>query len=147
MRGAVDYLKSRPDLDLWLEACDASSVKSLTKLISSLDRPLAGCMLTAAVLSDRLFLKQDTESFPIPFKPKTDAYFTLEKAVAIEKLDFLLAVSSVAGFGTAGQTNYASANTGIEYLTGRYPNAWSFMAPGHGGHRQSTSSRGIGGMC
>ncbi|KAF8920772.1 polyketide synthase [Mucidula mucida] len=130
MRGAVDYLKSLPDLDLRLEACDASSVESLTKLINSLDHPLAGCLFTAAVLSDRLFLKQDAESFPIPFKPKTDAYFALEKVVAIEKLDFLLAVSSVAGFGAAGQTNYASANTGIEYLTGRYPNAWSFVAPG-----------------
>ncbi len=107
MRGAVDYLKSLPDLDLRLEACDASSVESLTKLINSLDHPLAGCLFTAAVLSDRLFLKQDAESFPIPFKPKTDAYFALEKVVAIEKLDFLLAVSSVAGFGAAGQTNYA----------------------------------------
>lgn len=107
MRGAVDYLKSLPDLDLRLDACDASSVESLTTLISSLDRPLAGCMLTAVVLSNGLFLKQDAESFSIPFKPKTDAYFALEKVIAIEKLDFLVAVSSMAGFGVAGQTNYA----------------------------------------
>jgi hypothetical protein len=107
MRGAVDYLQTLPDLDLRLEACDISSVESLTKLISSLDRPLAGCVFTAAVLSDRLFLKQDLQSFVPPFKPKTDAYFALEKVIAIEKLDFLLAISSVAGFGAAGQTNYA----------------------------------------
>ncbi|KAF8195303.1 hypothetical protein K438DRAFT_802881 [Mycena galopus ATCC 62051] len=129
MRGAVKYLKSLPDLDLRLEACDASSVESLTTLIGSLDRPLAGCMLTAVVLSNRLFLKQDRESFAIPFKAKTDAYFALEKVVPIEKLDFLVAISSMAAFGVAGQTNYASANTGIEYLTARYPNAWSFVAP------------------
>ncbi|KAF8178693.1 polyketide synthase [Mycena galopus ATCC 62051] len=130
LRGAVDYLQSLPDLDLRLEACDATSVDALTTLIKSLDCPLAGCVLTAAVLADSLFLKQDAETFPIPFKPKTDAYFALEKVVAVEKLDFLLAISSVASFGAAGQTNYASANTGIEYLTARYPNAWAFVSPG-----------------
>ncbi|KAF9016931.1 polyketide synthase [Hymenopellis radicata] len=130
MRGAVKYLQTLQGLDLRLEACDASSVESLTTLISSLDRPLAGCMLTASVQSDGLFLKQDHENFSIPFKPKTDAYFALEKAVAIEELDFLVAVSSVAGFGSAGQTNYAGANTSIEYLTARYPNAWSLVASG-----------------
>ncbi|KAJ7842961.1 polyketide synthase [Mycena olivaceomarginata] len=127
LRGAVDYLKSLPDLELRLDACDASSAESLATLISSLDRPLAGCLFTAVVLSNRLFLKQDAESFSIPFKSKTDAYFALEKVVAIEKLDFLVAISSIAAFGVAGQTNYASANTGIEYLTARYPNAWSFQ--------------------
>ncbi|KAJ7622843.1 polyketide synthase [Mycena polygramma] len=130
MRGAVEYLQSFPDLDLRLEACDASSVESLTKLIASLDRPLAGCVLTAAVLSDGLFLKQDSKSFSLPFTAKTDALFALEKVVPIEKLDFLLAISSVAEFGAAGQTNYASANTGIEYLAARYPNAWAFVSPG-----------------
>jgi hypothetical protein len=107
LRGAVDYLKSLPDLELRLDACDASSAESLATLISSLDRPLAGCLFTAVVLSNRLFLKQDAESFSIPFKSKTDAYFALEKVVAIEKLDFLVAISSIAAFGVAGQTNYA----------------------------------------
>ncbi|KAJ7898537.1 polyketide synthase [Mycena olivaceomarginata] len=130
MRSAVDYLRTLPDLDLRLEACDATSVEALTKLTSSLDRPLAGCVFSAAVLSDRLFLKQDKQSFPVPFKPKTDAYFTLEKVVDLEKLDFVLAISSVASFGSPGQTNYAAANTGIQYLTARYPNAWAFVAPG-----------------
>ncbi|KAJ7301903.1 hypothetical protein DFH08DRAFT_992112 [Mycena albidolilacea] len=110
IRGAVDYLRSFPDLDLRLEACDATSVEGLRQLIDTLDYPLAGCILSAA--------------------SKTEGYFALEKVVAIEKLDFLLAISSVAGFGAAGLTNYASANTGIEYLTARYPNAWAFVSPG-----------------
>ncbi|KAF7374106.1 Polyketide synthase [Mycena sanguinolenta] len=129
LRGAVQYLKNLPDLDLRLEACDASSVESLTTLINSLDRPLAGCILAAVVLSNRLFSKQDAESFAVPFKPKTDAYLALEQAVAIDQLDFLVAISSMASFGVAGQTNYASANTAVEYLTARYPNAWSLVAP------------------
>ncbi|KAF7358619.1 Polyketide synthase [Mycena sanguinolenta] len=129
LRGAVEYLQSLPDLDLRLEACDASSVDALTALIASLDCPLAGCVLTAAALASRLFLKQDAESFFVPFKPKTNAYFALEKVVEIEKLDFLIAISSVAGFGAAGETNYSGANTGIEYLTSRYHNAWTFVSP------------------
>ncbi|KAJ7046113.1 polyketide synthase [Mycena alexandri] len=129
LRGALDYLKSLPGLDLRLEACDASSIDSLTALIGSLDHSIAGCMLTALVLSNGLFLKHDAETFSIPFKPKTDAYFALEKTLPIDKLDFLVAISSIAEFGVAGQTNYASANTGIGYLTGRYPNSWSFVAP------------------
>ncbi|KAJ7811280.1 polyketide synthase [Mycena olivaceomarginata] len=130
MRSAVSYLQSHADLDLRLEACDASSVEALTKLVRSLDCPLAGCIFSAAVLADRLFLKQDADSFLVPFKPKTDAYFALEKVVDLKKLDFVLAISSVASLGSAGQTNYAAANTGIEYLTARYPNAWAFLAPG-----------------
>jgi hypothetical protein len=82
-------------------------VEDLTRLISSLDCPLAGCIFSAVVLADRLFLKQDPENFMIPYKSKTDAYFALEKVVALEKLDFVLGISSVASFGAAGQTNYA----------------------------------------
>ncbi|KAJ7823343.1 KR domain-containing protein [Mycena olivaceomarginata] len=125
------YLQSLPDLDLRLEACDATSVEDLTRLISSLDCPLAGCIFSAVVLADRLFLKQDLENFMIPYKSKTDAYFALEKVVALEKLDFVLGISSVASFGAAGQTNYARvpANTGLEYLTSRYSNAWSIVVP------------------
>ncbi|KAF8149650.1 polyketide synthase [Mycena galopus ATCC 62051] len=130
MRGAVEYLASFTDLDLRLEACDASSVEALTHLIDALDYPLAGCILAAAGRHDCLFSKQDPKGFPLPFKSKTEGYFALEKVVAIEKLDFLLAISSIAGFGSAGLTNYASANTGIEYLTARYPNAWAFVSPG-----------------
>ncbi|KAK7039778.1 polyketide synthase [Favolaschia claudopus] len=129
LRNAVDCLQALPGLDLRLEACDASSVEALTHLISSFDLPLAGCILTALALSDRLFMKQDADSFSIPFKPKTVAYFALEQVVALDKLDFLIAISSIASFGDAGQSNYAAANTAIHYLTARYPNAWAFVAP------------------
>ncbi|KAK7039743.1 polyketide synthase [Favolaschia claudopus] len=129
LRNAVDCLQALPGLDLRLEACDASSVEALTHLISSFDLPLAGCILTALALSDRLFMKQDADSFSIPFKPKTTAYFVLEQVVALDKLDFLIAISSIASFGDAGQSNYAAANTAIHYLTARYSNAWAFVAP------------------
>ncbi|KAK7044317.1 polyketide synthase [Favolaschia claudopus] len=129
LRNAVECLQALPGLELRLEACDASSVDALTHLISSFDCPLAGCILSALALSDRLFMKQDADSFSIPFKPKTVAYFALEQVVALDELDFLIAISSIASFGVAGQSNYAAANTAIHYLTARYSNAWAFVSP------------------
>ncbi|KAK7044311.1 polyketide synthase [Favolaschia claudopus] len=101
LRNAVECLQALPGLELRLEACDASSVEALTHLISSFDCPVAGCILAALVLSDKLFMKQDADSFSIPFKPKTAAYLALEQVVALDKLDFLVAISSLASFGVA----------------------------------------------
>ncbi|KAK7039784.1 polyketide synthase [Favolaschia claudopus] len=129
LRNAVECLQALPGLELRLEACDASSVEALTHLVSSFDRPLAGCILAALALSDRLFMKQDADSFSIPFKPKTVAYLALEQVVALDKLDFLVAISSLASFGVAGQSNYSAANNGIHYLTGQYSNAWALISP------------------
>ncbi|KAK6974313.1 polyketide synthase [Favolaschia claudopus] len=129
LRNAVEFLQALPGLELRLEACDASSVEALSHLTSSFDCPLAGCILAALALSDRLFMKQDADSFSIPFKPKTVAYLALEQVVALDKLDFLIAISSAASFGVAGQSNYAAANTGIHYLTAQYSNAWAFVSP------------------
>jgi hypothetical protein len=69
--------------------------------------PLAGCMLSAVLLSDKLFLKQDPESFAVPFKGKTEAFWAIEKTIPIHQLDFFIAITSVSDFGMAGQTNYS----------------------------------------
>jgi hypothetical protein len=107
LRHAVDYLKRLPDLDLRLVACDASSADSFEKLLSTLDLPLAGCILSAVLIYNKVFLKQDQESLTLPFKGKTEAFFVIEKTIPIEQLDFFIAITSVAGFGAAGQTNYS----------------------------------------
>jgi hypothetical protein len=107
LRNTVDYLKRLPDLDLRLEACDASSAESLAQLLTTLDLPLAGCLLSAILLSDKLFVNQDPESFAVPFTGKTEAFWVIEKTIPIEQLDFFIAITSMSGFGTVGQTNYA----------------------------------------
>ncbi|OBZ65511.1 L-aminoadipate-semialdehyde dehydrogenase large subunit [Grifola frondosa] len=129
-RRLLTYLEGLPDLTLRTEAVDAQSTEEMAALVGHLDRPLGGCMLLSAVLNDRTFASQTTETFEAPFGPKVGAFEVLEHVVAVESLDFLITFSSVSGmFGNAGQTNYASANTALSGLTRKYKNAMSIVAP------------------
>ncbi|KAF7355656.1 Polyketide synthase [Mycena sanguinolenta] len=132
LRRAFGYLTTRPDLHLHLEACDATSEEQMSTLLKSINRPLAGCMLLSAVLVDGSFMSFDPDSlaYQSPIASKINAFQVIEKVIAIDKLDFFISTSSVMSFGSAGQTNYSAANTALEWLTGRYPNAFSLVAPG-----------------
>ncbi|KAJ7046120.1 putative polyketide synthase [Mycena alexandri] len=124
------YLRTRPDLKLRLEACDAASPVATAALVRTIEPPLAGCMLLAVIFSDRAFVSHTTDTFYVPFTGKTGALKALEEAVTIPSLDFLVALSSVTGlFGSPGQTNYAGANTAVDALIQTYPNAISIVAP------------------
>lgn len=69
-------------------------------------------MILTAVLADRTFPMQTHETFEAPFTAKTSVLESLENAIDIGALEFLLAFSSVAGLlGNAGQTNYARRGT------------------------------------
>ncbi|KAJ6515504.1 putative polyketide synthase [Mycena sanguinolenta] len=132
LRRAFGYLTTRPDLDLHLEACDSTSEEQMTALLKSINRPLAGCILLSAVLVDGSFMSFDSASlaYQSPIASKIDAFQVIEKVIAIDKLDFFISTTSVMSFGSAGQTNYSAANTALEWLTERYPNAFSLVAPG-----------------
>ncbi|KAJ7343998.1 beta-ketoacyl synthase [Mycena albidolilacea] len=104
----LGYLKALPDLELRLEA------------------PLAGCILLTALLVDGLFMSFGADSasrsdYAMAIDSKIGAFQVLEKVISIEKLDF---------FMSTRQTNYSSANTALEWLTGRSHNAFSLVAPG-----------------
>jgi hypothetical protein len=107
LRNALQYLKSLPDLDLRIETCDASSLESMRNMVDQLDLPIAGCLLSSAVQSDGLFLKQTESNFQLPFSPKVDAFRTIESTISIPSLDFFISISSVAIFGAVGQANYS----------------------------------------
>ncbi|KAJ6539604.1 hypothetical protein B0H19DRAFT_1382247 [Mycena capillaripes] len=133
LKRALGYLAARPDLELRLEACDCTSEEEMRTLLKSIHQPLAGCVLLSAVLVDGLFTSFDLArsiDYKTPITSKIDAFQAVEKVIAIEKLDFFISTTSVMTFGSAGQTNYSSANTALEWLTGRYPNAFSLVAPG-----------------
>ena len=105
----LHYLHSRSDLTLQTLAIDGASEKEMGALIRGLSRPLAGCMLLAAVLNDRTFAAQTRETFESSFPPKVRAFEAIERAYNLDALDFLVTFSSVSGtFGNAGQTNYAT---------------------------------------
>ncbi|KAF7352570.1 Polyketide synthase [Mycena venus] len=133
LRRAFGYLKTRSDLDLRLEACDCTSEEQMRTLLDSIHHPIAGCVLLSAVLVDGVFMSFDPArslAYQAPITSKIDVFQVVEKVIAIEKLDFFISTSSVMSFGSVGQTNYAAANTALEWLTGRYPNAFSLVAPG-----------------
>ncbi|KAH9934282.1 ketoacyl-synt-domain-containing protein [Fomitopsis serialis] len=124
------YLQTRDDLVLRTEAIDASSLEHTKELVTSIEKPVGGCMIMTAVLIDRTFVMQTPETFEAPFTAKMSAFTALEKVLDIGSLDFLLAFSSVAGMtGNAGQTNYSSANTVLTGLTRRYRNAATIVPP------------------
>ncbi|KAJ7342604.1 hypothetical protein DFH08DRAFT_1082134 [Mycena albidolilacea] len=101
----------------------------MSKLKDTIDRPLTGCFLLAAVLQDRLFKLHTEDSYYRPFPAKLQSFRTVEEVFSIPSLDFLFAVSSIATFGNPGQSNYASANSIVDELTEPYPNAFSLIAP------------------
>ncbi|KZT01344.1 ketoacyl-synt-domain-containing protein [Laetiporus sulphureus 93-53] len=125
----LEYLDTRPDLSLRLEASDAASAASLKCLLASLSRPVAGCMFMPVVLSDRTFMSQDAESFDTVFNSKMKAFETLESSLDVPKLDFLIIFSSITTFGNAGQTNYASVNTILDGKAAKHHNAFSIVVP------------------
>ena len=143
----LDYLEGRTDLTLDLRACDASSARDMKAVLSSTRTRIAGCMLLSGVLADRTFFQQDKSTFEAAFKPKVHAMRVLEEVMAIDTLDFFVALSSIATFGNAGQTNYSrsqhfvlrfrtwltpilhSANTALEGMVRQHNNAFTIVAP------------------
>lgn len=108
----MSYLESLPDLQLLVEAVDATSPIAMRALLASLERPLGGCMILSAAMVDRTFAMQTHESFEASVEAKIGVFHVLEDVLngkeGIEKLEFVVATSSVCGlFGNAGQTNYA----------------------------------------
>ena len=103
------YLQNRHDVTVETLAVDATSPADMAALVSGLKRPLGGCMLLTALLSDSTFASHTEESFERAFPPKLTAFAVLESVVDIPSLDFFIAFSSVTGlFGNPGQTNYTS---------------------------------------
>ena len=76
-----------PDLNIRLESCDASSPQATGALVTSIARPIAGCMLLSVTLSDCPFTSYTAESYGIPFPSKKEAFEALRAIVPLEKLD------------------------------------------------------------
>lgn len=123
------YMQTLPGCNLRLEACDGSSAESMKKLISSLSLPLAGVLLLSATISDRLFSAHDKDSWSPPFISKVNVYKALAASCSLESLDFIVGFSSSVILGSVGQSNYAGANSAVDYLMRKLPNAFSIVCP------------------
>lgn len=98
------------------DAADADSIGAIMALFGD-RRPLRGVIHIAGVLDDGVISGLTLPRCDTVFRPKVDGAWHLHQATRSMDLDLFVMFSSVSGvMGTAGQANYAAANTFLDAL-------------------------------
>ncbi|MFI2472345.1 type I polyketide synthase [Nocardia xishanensis] len=113
---------SRSGADVQIVACDVTDRDALGDLLSGLpaEHPLTGVVHTAGVLDDSAFHTLTGDRVDRVFAAKADAAWHLHELTRDLNLSAFVMFSSIAGMiGSAGQANYAAANSFLDALAMR----------------------------
>ncbi|WP_433683184.1 type I polyketide synthase [Nocardia sp. CA-119907] len=110
---------SRLGAEVRVAACDVTDRDALRDLLFSLptEHPLTGIVHAAGVLDDGTFHTLTSDQVDRVFAPKADAAWHLHELTRDMNLSAFVMFSSIAGMiGSAGQANYAAANSFLDAL-------------------------------
>ncbi|ACY15470.1 type I polyketide synthase [Haliangium ochraceum] len=102
-----------------LAVCDVTDRAALAELLASIPaaHPLAAVVHTAGLLEDALIDSLTSEQLHRVMRAKVEAAIHLHELTSASKLSAFILFSSFAGvLGSAGQANYAAANTFLDGL-------------------------------
>ncbi|XP_045558747.1 highly reducing polyketide synthase cm3B-like [Salmo salar] len=106
---------------VWM-GCDVSVSEHVLRVIGLIGQkfpscPIKGVFHSAVVLHDGLIETLDKSHFEKVLKPKVNGALNLHHATKHCKLDYFVCYSSISSFlGNASQTNYAAANSFLDYF-------------------------------
>lgn len=117
---AIEKLTSQ-GVEVCTAQCDISKIQEVKSLMSHFgpnEMALKGVIHAAGVLDDALFVDLSWKQFKEVFEPKVAGAWNLHETTKEMGLDFFVLFSSISSvFGSAGQCNYAAANSYLDALS------------------------------